>query len=201
MVKITEQIKILGSKYTSNFAIDSNNQKQIEQLIYYFMWDKKFSGDLTKGLLLRGSIGSGKSILLKIFSIKEPNLNFNQTKNFLYYSVIDVYMECINGGFQSIENYCKFSNLEESDKWKNTICFDELGVESLTAKNYGNSVNIMEMIIQKRYNNWQNHGQLTHFTTNLTPDEIENSYGERVRSRLAEMCNDICLLGNDRRRV
>ena len=30
---------------------------------------------------------------------------------------------------------------------------------------------------------------LTHFTSNLTAPQIEKHYGERVRSRLREMCN------------
>ncbi len=193
-------LKALGKLYSNDYSIDGNNQQQIEQLIFYFMNDKRFYGDLQKGLLLRGIIGTGKSILMKIFSEKRSGLNFTLTKNFLFHSVIDIFSDYTRNGFSVIENHSKYMSYEEGYEWRNTTCFDELGMESTTAKNYGNTINIMESIIAIRYNNWQSRGQLTHFTTNLTPDEIEAQYGPRIRSRIAEMCNDIILLGIDRRR-
>jgi DNA replication protein DnaC len=42
--------------------------------------------------------------------------------------------------------------------------------------------------------------KLTHFTSNIYPAEIENLYGTRAASRLAEMCNIIELTGIDFRK-
>jgi len=47
----------------------------------------------------------------------------------------------------------------------------------------------MAEIILSRYDLFIRHKMLTHFTTNLSADEIEKLYGARVRSRLREMCN------------
>lgn len=190
----------IGLSYCRNFGLDSFNLSTIKQLLYYFMEDSKFKGDLTKGILLRGNIGTGKTLMMRIFSEKKPGFNFTGPKNFLFHSVIDVYAKFINHGHEGLDEYSKFYLHDEMLKnWTNTICFDELGIEPTTAMNYGNKLNIMELIITKRYNNWQSYGQLTHFTTNLTPDEIEKNYGERIRSRIAEMCNDLVLLGEDKR--
>jgi hypothetical protein len=50
-------------------------------------------------------------------------------------------------------------------------------------------VNKMAEIILSRYERFTRTRCLTHFTTNLSADEIEERYGSRVRSRLREMCN------------
>ena len=198
---ILELIKKIGNNYAKEFLIDKDNRDQIQQMIYYFMNDKRFEGDLSKGIILQGTIGTGKSILMRIFSEKTPGLNFTLTKNFKYYTSIDIYGEFVKNGYAAIEHYSQYLKSEDVlIEWHNSIMIDELGTESTTAKDYGNSVNVMEMIIAKRYNNWQSCGQLTHFTTNLTPEEIESNYGERIRSRFAEMCNPIILVGTDRRR-
>jgi len=49
--------------------------------------------------------------------------------------------------------------------------------------------NVMGQIILMRYELFQNRQVHTHFTSNLTAPQIENYYGDRVRSRLREMCN------------
>ncbi len=199
--KILNLIVEIGNNYINNFCIDIDNKNQIQQLIYYFMNDKQFNGNLSKGIMLHGNIGTGKSILMRIFSEKTPGLNFTLTKNFLYYSSLDMYGDFVKYSYSSIEFFSKYRKAEDSLlEWKNSILIDELGIEPSTAKNYGNSINVLEMIITKRYYNFQMNGQITHFTTNLTPDEIEQNYGERIRSRISEMCNPIILTGKDRRR-
>ena len=69
-----------------------------------------------------------------------------------------------------------------------TWCFDDLGVEPNT-KVYGNSCNVMAEILLDRYDQFTRHGMLTHLTTNLNADMLEQLYGDRVRSRLREMFN------------
>jgi hypothetical protein len=204
--KILNAVRIIGTnlvrtKNTPEYLVDLHNRDSIDQLIYYFKNDKQFNGDLSKGLMIRGNVGTGKSILMRIFSEKTPGLNFTKTKNFKYFSALDVYGEFVRNGYPAIENHTRYSRRDDpNEEWMNSTLFDELGIESTAAKNFGNTVNVMELIIAKRYNNWQTYGQLTHFTTNLTPDEIEKNYGERVRSRLCEMCNDMVIVGSDRRR-
>jgi DNA replication protein DnaC len=57
----------------------------------------------------------------------------------------------------------------------------------------------MADIILNRYDNPKIPHHMTHLTTNLKPDEIEQAYGTRVRSRMREMFNVILLTGPDRR--
>ncbi|WP_262893975.1 hypothetical protein [Pararhodonellum marinum] len=41
---------------------------------------------------------------------------------------------------------------------------------------------------------------ITHITTNLTGDEIEKRYGDRIRCGMREMMNPICFLQGDKRK-
>lgn len=67
-------------------------------------------------------------------------------------------------------------------------CFDDLGLES-NLKYYGNECNVVGEILLSRYDLFVSAGQLTHATTNLNSSEIEQLYGNRVRSRMREMFN------------
>ena len=47
----------------------------------------------------------------------------------------------------------------------------------------------MAEILLSRYDLFTTHNMLTHLTTNLSATEIEEYYGNRVRSRMREMFN------------
>jgi len=47
----------------------------------------------------------------------------------------------------------------------------------------------MGEILLSRYDLFINKKIVTHLTTNLSATEIENAYGNRVRSRLRQLCN------------
>ena len=57
-------------------------------------------------------------------------------------------------------------------------------------KHFGNEINALENVILNRYD--KKLFTKTHFTTNLSADEITEMYGTRVKSRLRKMCNMIC---------
>jgi len=58
----------------------------------------------------------------------------------------------------------------------------------------------MADILLKRYDFFIMYGMKTFITTNYNADDIELNYGDRLRSRLREMCNDLVYEGKDRRR-
>jgi len=63
-----------GEDVVPGFVIDEENRDTITRLIRYFHGDPAFSpddryeGDLTKGILLMGIPGSGKSVLMSLFT-------------------------------------------------------------------------------------------------------------------------------------
>ena len=76
-----------------------------------------------------------------------------------------------------------------------TICFDDLGVET-TGRHFGKDCNGMGEILLSRCdlfvrtcNPERSRGVKTHATTNLNAQELEERYGNRVRSRMRQMFN------------
>ena len=188
------------NKFGFVLEIDDDNHDVIKALCYYFSNDKRFEqmGDwkLEKGILLAGNIGSGKSSLMRLFC---------QNKKACYKMIScrkmsDLFMD---QGSEVLHTYSQMINVPSSiDTFYQKqigICFDDLGTER-QGKRYGDSANVMEQIILNRYDNSEAPWYYSHITTNLSADEIENSYGSRVRSRMREMYNLISLKGKDRRK-
>ena len=80
-----------------------------------------------------------------------------------------------------------------------SLCIDDLGIENVSAKYFGTSENVIEKIIFKRCDLFQE-GIITHATTNLSPSMLQEKYGDRLYSRIREMFNYIVLRGSDRRK-
>ena len=68
------------------------------------------------------------------------------------------------------------------------FCFDDLGIEQ-PRKYFGNECNVMAEILLSRYELFVSKGIPTHVTTNLSASELEEKYGNRLRSRMREMFN------------
>jgi DNA replication protein DnaC len=61
---------------------------------------------------------------------------------------------------------------------------------------HGNETNVMAEVMMSRYPLFIHRKMLTHATTNLSAEELENLYGNRVRSRMREMFNLIAFVAD-----
>jgi DNA replication protein DnaC len=83
----------------------------------------------------------------------------------------------------------------ESVKAAKLLLLDDIGFsgEEETANNYGVKARPVVELLEARYDR-----QLaTAISTNLTLPQLRDTYGERIYSRLAEMCSAIVLNGKD----
>lgn len=173
-----------------SFVINDYNKSIISLLCSYFSNDPLFeeSGfSLNKGIMLVGPVGCGKTTIMKAFGRNSVN----------GYAIVACrkvssdYTHKNEGGHLALN---KYSSLLPTYADRNFgqkelgFCFDDLGTEG-TKKHFGNEMDVMAEIIYNRYDA----GLLskTHFTANMTSEDIDESYGQRVRSRLREMCNFI----------
>lgn len=78
------------------------------------------------------------------------------------------------------------------------LIIDDLGAEPRMAIHFGQRSCPLQEMLMRRYVAYPD--AKTYITTNLTMDEIAREYGDRVRSRLEEMCDVITLQGVDLRR-
>ena len=187
---------------TCKFVIDDYNYDVISSLIQYFNGDSEFEKDGLngrKGILLAGNIGSGKSILIKIFKRYCFYMKFkhqfriefsdNITDKFARdgYNGINLFM---GNSFQNGNNVINSKPI--------CLCIDDLGVEKEIVKHYGTEEAVIEKILTSRYELFQK-GIITHATTNLGATMLREKYGTRIYSRIKEMFNYIILPGEDRR--
>lgn len=170
--------------YGEKFQFLEQDIDNITKLIAYFLNDEETTNqlgiDLTKGILLSGPVGCGKTTLMTLMKY------VTQKENKFYLKTCrDISFEFIKEGYEIIHRYSRGSYSQS--EYKN-YCFDDLGVES-NLKYYGNECNVMAEIILSRYDLFISRKVIPHITTNLSASEIETMYGNRVRSRFRAMLN------------
>lgn len=134
------------------------------------------------GLMIAGNPGSGKTLF---FEIMQKIISPQDASMFVKVNVLEVVLQ--------------FNNKEVGHgvfrKWQDkNVFFDDLGTED-KGKLYADTVEVFEKFIQFRYDLWRSKKIKTHFTTNLSKEQLTMRYGTRCISRLGEMC-EVVLLGN-----
>ena len=170
--------------YGEKFHFREQDTLNITKLVAYFLNDQmktnQYGIDLTKGILLSGPVGCGKTSLISLMKyVTKPN------NRFYLKTCRDISFEFIKEGYEIIHRYSRGSYSQSEFK---NYCFDDLGVEQ-NLKYYGNECNVMAEIILSRYDLFISKKVQTHLTTNLSASEIETAYGNRIRSRLRGMLN------------
>ena len=170
--------------YGNHFKILETDHSIVFKLIAYFLKDEQtcfqFNINLNKGIMLSGPVGCGKTSLMNLMKYLTPIEHKFSVK-----PCRDISFEFIQDGYEVIHRYSKGKLYQSEPK---TICFDDLGTES-NLKYFGNECNVMAEILLSRYDLYISRKLQTHITTNLSASEIENVYGNRVRSRLREIIN------------
>ena len=129
------------------------------------------------GIVLAGGCGNGKTTIIKALQSLVNVLHIPNP-----YTDKEYVMRIIDA--KSMAAICK-SNYED---WKrlmhqDLLAIDDLGTEPREVMDYGNIINPTEDILTRRYEN-----QLfTIISTNLTPPQISQVYGERIADRMREM--------------
>lgn len=181
------------------YVLDDTNRHIFNALSLYFTNDPRFEQLpetrlqfkgakflLKKGLALFGPVGCGKTTLLRLFS-SNPRESF---------TVVRCKVAAHNyttDGDPMFDYYCGKSSVYGS-AFQHTSGgrgFDDLGVEPIPVSHFKNSRNIMADLLDSRYELGPAVCGLTHLTTNLSTDQIEEFYGQRIRSRMREMFNTI----------
>jgi hypothetical protein len=169
--------------FGKKFKIFEDDRAILYKLCNYFIKDevncKKLNIDINKGILLTGPVGCGKTSLMKLLRHIVPH-----RKSYEVIPTRNITFSFNNNGYTIIEKYGD----------KNFNCFDDLGIEP-TGRHFGKDCNVMGEILLSRHDLFLNHNIKTHATTNLNATELEDRYGNRVRSRMRELFN---LIGFDK---
>ena len=128
------------------------------------------------GMLLCGQCGNGKSTLVRaIRSLIQLLYSSSSYDDQRYLRIVDA-KEVVA---TAKADYRQFTDLCRSDM----LAIDDLGIEPSEVLDYGNVINPAIDLLTRRYND-----QLfTVVTTNLTPQQIREHYGDRIADRFNEM--------------
>ena len=145
-----------------------------------------------KGFILMGEVGVGKTYAMHKFA-ETQKIGWGHPKLPFVYG----YPE--DSDIKSVEYLCYKNGPDYLKTFTiHDMYLDDLGSENIVSKHYGSSVRIGTEILTIRH---KVHPTFkTYITTNYTPEAIIESYGERVWSRLQEMCNVIIVTGKDLRK-
>lgn len=186
------------------FVVDDNNRDILRFLLYYFngcpLAEEVFPGrgyKLHKHILLQGAVGTGKTLLMQVFSeylriTGNPRFfhNLSVTQMVNYYTL-----------HNNLDRYT--FNEEENRGFKCmpvNICLNDIGVQS--TKFYGTDTETLtNEFLHARNEIWIQYHKMAHLTTNLTNDQLKQKYKDgfgRLLDRFKTY--NIIPLGGDSRR-
>ncbi len=143
-----------------------------------------------KGLIVSGTPGTGKTVRFKFIS---------ETLGIKMITAHEVVRCLLTDGEEGLRELCRLdiSRYSSVPQHYYDLIIDDIGAEPTEQIVYGTRFNAIADIVERRYlifPEWK-----THFSTNLTEEQLKDRYGERVFSRINEMCHFVTLTGKDRR--
>lgn len=181
-MRVSEIITNLGKDFNKNFSIENEPLFSKYKEVYTQLL-KDGREKEKKGVLLVGSVGSGKSMLMRVMQrlFKDTESRFKWANSSDLKDMIE------EVGVNKIkEMYGKGLKMD--------LYIDEIGA-SLNSNHYGNNVNIISEIISERNELFVMSGFRTHFSSNIPPFSVDlgiktlsNIYGDRCYDRMVEMC-------------
>lgn len=204
--KCLKIVEAIGKERTPKFVIDDENRFVFENLIRWVCGDPAFScqdpvtkeiipGNLRAGIYIAGNTGTGKSWALEIMAsfcrIDNVQVTTGQTRR------------CLSWPCFRVDSICdEYSSSGEIDKYKRmqVLAIQDLGTEPEESVYMGNRVQVLCQILENR---GDRSDQITLISSNLQMggEKLVKLYGDRVASRLVEMCNYLELRGKDRRKI
>lgn len=171
--------------------VDSPEQAEcLSRLILWAIRSPEYPGRPTAGILLRGHRDGGKTHAMKCLRgmlnrLHADDRGYSRGDAFSIKVCQELATEYNIKGDEAL------ADMASGDR----VLFDDLG-EERDGNFMGKHCNVMAEVLGKRYRAMQERPLLTMFTTNLPNDKATtDKYGERISTRINEMCDVIVWKG------
>lgn len=135
------------------------------------------------GILLCGNCGNGKTTSMNAFVSVCKYLDGVSRVKAMERGEFPKSLVINTTSARRLTQCAKNENAMNEAKLTQVLCIDDVGLEPTEVLDYGNSINPVIEILEQRYRQ-----QLfTFITTNLTPKQIREKYGDRVADRFNEI--------------
>ena len=185
-LKLNNQMRLRRKK--NDFEFDENNEELINQLYYYLVGNpEKFIGELEKGILVVGNLGSGKTMIMQAFCSLWNDLFEIKIKSTTAKKYVELLLDPDKFKSQTgiLPNY-----------GTGTAFIDDIAKESKKVNVYGTEICPMADLLAERYDN----GVITFMTGNYRLESLETHYNKTIADRMKEMFNIIEIKGKSRRK-
>lgn len=191
----------LGKQVTPNFHVSPENIDAYEKAVCWLLaLPHPEIDDPMKGLLVSGSTGTGKTLLVrllyqlsKVLDLKRPFWDGGNSKEklmpFLWNDTRHV--------SDHVSAYIESPNASFPDLSYRVLHIGDLGAEPENFSRYGTRGSIADLICQRADQGYRYAPMVV--TTNLPWSEIHRLYGDRAYSRLQGDLIEVVLTGQDHR--
>ena len=198
-------VQEIGKQRTSRFTIDTDNRFAYENFIKWLHGDETMQaldpwtgevvkGNLNAGIYIAGGTGTGKTWCTEIMRAYAVLFKFA-----IMYGDQQGTLVWRDARADDIaEHYVAETDIAPY-KEVSALCIQDLGSEQSEAVAMGNRLNVLRTLLESR---GDRANCLTLITSNHSMKNplMAKQYGDRVMSRLSEMCNYFEIKGKDRRR-
>ena len=201
-------IEAIGKSRNPAFVIDDENRFAFENFIKWAHCDTSMKcldpvsgqvipGRLKRGIYIAGNTGTGKTWCMEIMQAYIQAIGIKvlwHTDNDprpLYWRTIRADGLC--------DVWAESGNIQQY-KTAPMLAIQDLGNEPPETLYMGNRLDVVRYVIEYR---GDMHAEMTFITSNLRMggEILKERYGDRVSSRLQEMCNYLVIKGKDRRKL
>lgn len=176
------------------YEYNEYNRNILNQLYYFIIGGdiiaqnpftkEAMKGSSQKGFYIAGGTGRGKTLLMKIFA--EACRSLNVREQTISGGIADITPKII-GAKKLAQDFVK-KGYEALVYYNYSICIDDVGAEPIDSVHMGNHVSAVEELVSNIYE--RGYGYL--FITSNIPlgsEQFAERYGDRLQSRICEMCN------------